>query len=125
MYYIIGAFLSSLLISALLLPNILLISHKKNLFDKPDARKIHTSPVPRLGGISFFPVIFIAMVGSAIIRSLLGDMTLDVRDYSVFVQFGAFCIGCMLIYLIGVKDDLIGVGYKTKFATLRYCAVAF
>lgn len=121
MYYIIGAFLFSLVISVILLPNILLISHKKSLFDKPDARKLHTSPVPRLGGISFFPVIFIVMLCSAILRFLLGDMILDVHDYSLFVQFGAFCIGCMLLYLVGVKDDLIGVGYKTKFATQILC----
>lgn len=117
MYYIIGAFFCSLLLSAVFLPNILFISYKKSLFDKPDVRKLHTSPVPRLGGVSFFPVIFIVMMGSTIIRYLLGGMTLDADDYLVFVQFGAFCIGGMLLYLIGVTDDLVGVGYKTKFAT--------
>ena len=33
-----------------------MISHKKRLYDVPDARKVHTMPVPRLGGLSFFPV---------------------------------------------------------------------
>ena len=35
----------------LVLPNILLISHKKKLFDMPDKRKVHHAPVPRLGGL--------------------------------------------------------------------------
>ena len=70
MYYIIGAFFVSLFMSSIILPNILFISCKKGLFDKPDARKIHTTPVPRLGGLSFFPVILIVTVGTEIIRSL-------------------------------------------------------
>mgnify|MGYP007000011087 CR=1 FL=1 len=31
-----------------------MISHKKRLYDVPDSRKVHTTPVPRLGGLSFF-----------------------------------------------------------------------
>ena len=36
-----------------IIPNILLISMRKRLFDIPDARKVHKYPVPRLGGVSF------------------------------------------------------------------------
>ena len=38
----------------IVIPKILLISYKKRLFDGPDKRKVHTLPVPRLGGLSFF-----------------------------------------------------------------------
>lgn len=37
----------------IVIPKILLISYKKRLFDEPDKRKVHTLPVPRLGGLSF------------------------------------------------------------------------
>ncbi len=36
-------------------------SISQNLFDIPDARKIHTSRVPRLGGIAFVPAIIISI----------------------------------------------------------------
>lgn len=52
-----GGFLISILQGLILIPNILLISYKKRLFDQPDERKVHSIPVPRLGGISFFPAI--------------------------------------------------------------------
>ena len=117
MYYLIGAFIASLLISAIILPNILMISHKKKLFDDPDDRKQHTGPVPRLGGISFFPVVFIVVTCIIMIQLLQDDSFLEIREKTVFIQFGSFCIGGMMLYLIGVKDDLVGVGYKTKFGT--------
>lgn len=116
MYYIIGAFFVSLFMSSIILPNILFISCKKGLFDKPDARKIHTTPTPRLGGLSFFPVILIVTVGTEIIRSLQENVPLTMQENSVLIRFGAFCVGSTLLYLVGVKDDLVSVGYKTKFA---------
>ena len=43
-----------------IIPRILVISHKKRLYDVPDSRKVHTTPVPRLGGLSFFPVVLMS-----------------------------------------------------------------
>ena len=54
--FLIGSFVLSLMLGMLIIPKILLISYKKRLFDQPDSRKVHTVPVPRLGGLSFFPV---------------------------------------------------------------------
>ena len=45
-----------------IIPRILLISLRKRLFDVPDERKVHKRPVPRLGGVTFFPVIPICSV---------------------------------------------------------------
>ena len=56
-----GGFLISILQGLILIPNILLISYKKRLFDQPDERKVHSIPVPRLGGISFFPAILVSL----------------------------------------------------------------
>ena len=40
-----GGFLISILQGLILIPNILLISYKKRLFDQPDERKVHSIPV--------------------------------------------------------------------------------
>ena len=55
--FLMSGFLLSLLLGMMIVPKILLISYKKRLFDMPDSRKVHEIPVPRLGGISFFPVL--------------------------------------------------------------------
>ena len=45
-------------LSGFIIPQILLIAFRKNLFDAPDPRKIHKTEVPRLGGIAFFRLYF-------------------------------------------------------------------
>ena len=46
-------FALSVFCAGVLIPQILLISFRKRLFDVPDERKIHQEVVPRLGGIAF------------------------------------------------------------------------
>ena len=54
-------FVISLLMGMIIIPRVLIISFRKRLFDTPDARKIHTLPIPRLGGVTFFPAILFTM----------------------------------------------------------------
>lgn len=56
------AVLISIVLAALLIPKVLVISYKKQLFDLPSARKVHNLPIPRLGGITFFPIVLIYSV---------------------------------------------------------------
>ena len=58
---LLSGFLASVFFGMVIIPRILVISHKKRLYDLPDSRKVHTTPVPRLGGLSFFPVILMSM----------------------------------------------------------------
>ena len=43
------------LLAGVLIPQILLIAYRRNLFDEVNERKIHKGLVPRLGGIAFCP----------------------------------------------------------------------
>lgn len=68
------AFLLCVLCAGIVIPQILLIAFRKQLFDLPDERKIHHCAVPRLGGIAFKPVVFFT------IALLLGiNMALGIR----------------------------------------------
>lgn len=75
--YIAVVFLMSILLAVIIIPRILFISYKKRLFDIPDSRKVHTSLIPRLGGLSFFPVILISLCFTTGIRYFL-DHPVDV-----------------------------------------------
>ncbi len=48
----------SVMLGALMIPKIILIAFRRQLFDEVNERKIHRGAVPRLGGISFFRAIF-------------------------------------------------------------------
>lgn len=53
LYILIAAFVSAVALGRMIIPNILIISLRKRLFDVPDERKVHKRPVPRLGGVTF------------------------------------------------------------------------
>lgn len=106
-----GSCLLSLVLGMVIIPKILLISYKKRLFDMPDDRKIHQTPIPRLGGISFFPVILITSCFVLGIRFYTGYP----MDNMPVNEFLFFTVGGMMLFLIGVADDLIGVSYRYKF----------
>lgn len=113
--FLLGGCLLSLLLGVFIVPKILLISYKKRLFDLPDTRKVHTVPVPRLGGVSFFPVILITL---SFVLGILYHIGYPMKNLSVepiqYVFF-FFIVGCTILYLVGIADDLIGVGYRYKF----------
>ena len=113
--FLIGGWLLALILGSLIVPKILLISYKKRLFDQPDMRKVHKVPVPRLGGLSFFPVILITMCLIMGLRYYLGYPIENMQPEKVLCEFLFFTVGCMMLYLTGMTDDLIGVGYRYKF----------
>lgn len=113
--FLLTAWLLALVLGMAIVPKILLISYKKRLFDIPDERKVHTIPVPRLGGLSFFPVILITMCLMLGIRYYLGYPIENLSPYVVLYEFLFFAVGITMLYLTGVTDDLIGVGYRYKF----------
>ena len=43
--YLAAGFAIAVLMAMLLIPNILIVSYKRRLFDMPDKRKVHTMPV--------------------------------------------------------------------------------
>ncbi len=108
-------FLLCLFFSGILIPQILLIAYRKNLFDEPDERKIHKSAVPRLGGIAFTLVITFTIAllrGINLIRER--NSLLDGKDNELRTICFSFC-ATILLYIVGIADDLIGIRYRAKF----------
>ena len=112
---LLSSFFLSFGLGLLLIPNILLISHKKHLYDLPDKRKPHKGAIPQLGGISFFPAILMAMSISLAVTMKLGVLPKDPLYDNTLVEFLFLMSGSMFLFLIGIADDLIGVSYAYKF----------
>ncbi len=104
-----------LLISGIIIPQILLIAFRKNLFDEIDPRKIHQGAVPRLGGIAFCPAILFAML--LVFGAASSLDVIPVTD-GVLINLRSMCFmtcAVLVLYLVGMADDLIGVKYRAKF----------
>ena len=113
---LLSGFLFSVLFGMVIIPRILVISHKKRLYDVPDSRKVHTTPVPRLGGLSFFPVILMSMFLVIGFRLYFWDVNVSGLSFNMLYEYLFLFVGMTLLYLVGVCDDLVGVGYRYKFA---------
>lgn len=110
------AFFVSLFLAGIIIPQILLIAFRKKLFDDIDERKIHHGIVPRLGGIAFFPSIlfsFAMVVGFNL--KFFGWEVAGIYFEGVVPFYFMIC-AVLLMFLVGIADDLIGVRYLAKFA---------
>lgn len=103
------------LLTGIIIPQILLIAFRKNLFDEPDPRKIHKAEVPRLGGIAFFPSILFALLLLFGLGIMYGDQSVTELLYSRVVPLCFTGCAAIILYLTGMADDLVGVRYRAKF----------
>lgn len=118
-YYIASAFSISVLLSIVVIPKILVISAMKNLYDIPDARKIHHDAISRLGGVAFLPIILFSLALISAIHNLINFNHLF--DNQVFSNICMVCCGLIILFLVGIADDLIGLRYKSKFIAQILC----
>ncbi len=116
-------FCVAVLLTGIIIPQILLIAFSKKLFDEVDERKIHKGVVPRLGGIAFLPAIIFSICLVLAVNMSIGvtDSTSVFADCSQSIMY-LLCAE-MLMFLVGIADDLIGVRYKAKFVCQILCAV--
>lgn len=90
-------------ISCGMCPIIINVCLKKGWFDPVSARKVHTGNIPRLGGIAIFTAFILSVVGYVFVAK------------PVHVEkFLLLAIGCVIIYIIGVIDDLKDLPAKLK-----------
>jgi UDP-GlcNAc:undecaprenyl-phosphate GlcNAc-1-phosphate transferase len=104
------AFLMALGIAALATPIALQIGRRLHLYDAPDGRrKIHTGLIARTGGLAIAagflaPLLGLLFVGNAFAADLKANE----------VRMTAFLAGAVAILLLGVYDDVRGVGAGGK-----------
>lgn len=109
--YSLIAFLISVLSGFILIPLIMKFCQRKKLYDIPDERKVHKNNVPRLGGLSFMPSMMLACFLALL---MMGHN--EGRD-AIHISLWACCflLGLIMIYTMGIIDDLLGLDAKTKF----------
>ena len=109
--YLLTAFLLSIICGVIFTPLILDFCKQKKLYDIPNERKVHKNATPRLGGITFLPSMLLAFLITVIAYNHnIHDLQVKVSTWTV-----GFFFSLLLIYGIGLIDDLVGLGAKTKF----------
>ncbi len=102
-------------LTGMLIPQILVIAFRKNLFDGHDPRKVHKGDVPRLGGIAFVPAIIFSVLAVVGFGLNVYNATMSEALANTIVPLLFFICSLMLLFLVGIADDMIGVRYGAKF----------
>jgi UDP-GlcNAc:undecaprenyl-phosphate GlcNAc-1-phosphate transferase len=91
----------SFTITFLAIPVIINVAEMKKLFDMPDARKIHQVAITPLGGIGIFAGFVFGCL-----------LTINFKDAS---EFQYFIAASMVIFFLGLKDDILVLSPIKKF----------
>jgi len=103
------AFLVSLVVAAIATPVVLKVALARSLYDLPDERKVHTRPIPRLGGVAIVLAFFAPVTGL-----LIFDAGASVALTQSTAQVIGLYVGGLLIAAIGVFDDVKGANALQK-----------
>jgi UDP-GlcNAc:undecaprenyl-phosphate/decaprenyl-phosphate GlcNAc-1-phosphate transferase len=103
-------FVCATVFSLLLTPVAIRIAHFVGAIDLPNDRKIHSHPMPRLGGLAIYgSVVLSLLLCCALDRGLFSDSwLLSWKGAMLFVSL-------MLVLLLGVWDDVHSLGPGKKF----------
>ena len=94
------AFIVALAVAYLITPTIKDLAVKAGAMDAPDARKVHTKPIPRMGGLAIYLGFVLAVIASMHInREVMGLL-----------------LGGTVILIVGIVDDLKQLSPKVKLA---------
>ncbi|MEX2597950.1 MAG: MraY family glycosyltransferase [Salibacteraceae bacterium] len=120
MFNILLTFLTALIVSVLSTPALIKVAYLKRLVDEPgDERKLHLRRIPTIGGIIIFAGTLFAYLLWFPFEEM-ADMADLGRALKDFQYIGATMI---LLFFIGIKDDIIGTAPVKKL--VGHLIVAF
>lgn len=104
------AFFVSLTVATALTPLVVRLANRRGLFDALSDRKVHSRPVPRLGGVAI-----VAGFYSPLLGILLVDAGISERLTTSTPQLVGLFAGGLLVAALGLYDDLRGANARQKF----------
>jgi UDP-GlcNAc:undecaprenyl-phosphate/decaprenyl-phosphate GlcNAc-1-phosphate transferase len=101
MFDVVLALAISFTITFLAIPVIMDVAEMKKLFDQPDERKVHQTPIAPLGGVGIF-------------AGFIFGCLLAIK-FQTGSEFQYFIAAVMVIFFLGIKDDILVITPVKKF----------
>jgi UDP-N-acetylmuramyl pentapeptide phosphotransferase/UDP-N-acetylglucosamine-1-phosphate transferase len=120
-YILLSGLLTAFFVVLFTMPVLIKVARMKHLVDEPgDDRKLHSRSIPTIGGIIIFAAILFsyslwfptaangADIATDAFRSLYREMGAAYADFKIVIAV------MVLLFFIGVKDDIIGFSPAKK-----------
>lgn len=110
MYELLLSFITAFIPSYFIIPSVINVAQVKHLCDEPGERRSHTVTTPSLGGVAIFAGLMFSMIFW--------------MPFDVFGQLQYTLCAFIIIFLIGVKDDIIPISpYKKLLGELMAAGI--
>jgi UDP-GlcNAc:undecaprenyl-phosphate/decaprenyl-phosphate GlcNAc-1-phosphate transferase len=98
-------------VSLAAIPLVIRISHRMGWYDLPNGRKVHTSPLPRLGGAGMFAALLVSVLLGRELPVITGGQ--EIFNFSRELLF--LLAGFLVIFATGLMDDFRNLAAPLKF----------
>ncbi len=106
---------SAFVVAYLVVPQLRSMAVRANLFDMPEARRVHTEPLPRIGGLGIF-LAFLVAIGVS--------FALPVDRFQIEVErIVLLLVGATVVVAVMAFDDVVGIAPVPKLV-LQIAAAA-
>ena len=108
-----ATYVGAMLLALIATPLVVRAAHSWRVLDRPGTRRVHSVAVPRLGGVAVFAALVIPVVALLLFDNVFtqafGDPTgpQQVHVLALLVTGG-------FVFAIGLVDDMVGMGVRTK-----------
>jgi UDP-N-acetylmuramyl pentapeptide phosphotransferase/UDP-N-acetylglucosamine-1-phosphate transferase len=110
MYEVLLSFITAFIPSYFIIPSVIHVAHQKHLFDAIDERRSHVVATPSLGGVAIFAGLMFSMIFW--------------MPFNVFGHLQYTLCAFIIIFLIGVKDDILPITpYKKLLGELMAAGI--
>lgn len=100
------------------MPAVIRAAARFRVLDRPNARSVHTTPIPRLGGIGITFGVMIAIATSFLLLPASSDASLR----TLWSQRVAISGAAFFMFLVGLVDDVRSVSSRFKLLALIICS---
>ncbi|MGC4030170.1 MAG: glycosyltransferase [Tepidisphaeraceae bacterium] len=111
-------FCASAVIGLLLTPLVMMLAKSFSLVDQPHVRKVHTRPVPRIGGVAI-------MAATVLPLLVIATTQYEALKIDSIQPALTLIVGSVSLAIIGLLDDLFDIPSKYKLLALLAASAAF
>ncbi len=116
-------FFGSTLLALVITPLVIRFARRIKAIDAPSIRKVHSNPVPRIGGVAIFVSAMLLILPVLLLPNAVGEVFRDMK-----LQIIALLATATFIFLVGLVDDVRGLRARMKLiaqliAAMVICAV--
>jgi len=104
-------YMGAVFVALAITPAVIALARRVDAVDRPGVRTVHTTPIPRIGGVAIFVSAISLILPVLFLDNRIGDAFREAH-----FQVSVLLAAATLIFIVGFIDDLRGLPARVKLA---------